>query len=326
MAGACPDANLIAAYLDSTLTAIARARLEEHASRCDSCQEVLGLAFSLSDAEREIEAPSAGRPERARQAFRIPLYASAIAIVAAAIATGVLILKVTREQPASQTAVLRGAVPPDRPVPASPAVEGRKATAPERDSRDASNRLTDTPGNRERRMKPETAASHVTTPPPEAPRAPAPQARAEQSAEMMAARNEKTADPAATAAGSGAAEPRPMASAPAGYRTREAKERGAPAVDRDEPDSAAREAILTLAKLDRARSSHATRKIGTRVFYYLMGYWVDGECGGYPGDVLIHSATVPPEILQVIPELEELAASDTPIIIHYGKANYVVRK
>jgi hypothetical protein len=57
-----------------------------------------------------------------------------------------------------------------------------------------------------------------------------------------------------------------------------------------------------------------------------MGYWVDGECAGYPGDVLIHSATVPPEILQVIPELEELADSDTPIIFHHGKANYVVRQ
>jgi hypothetical protein len=175
-------------------------------------------------------------------------------------------------------------------------------------------------------MKPETAASPVTIPSPEAPRAPSPQARAEQSAEMMGARNERTADRAATAAGSGAAEPRQMASAPADYRAREAKERGAPAIDRDESDSAAREAILTLAKLDRGRSSHATRKIGTRVFHYLMGYWVDGECAGYAGAVLIHSATVPPEILQVIPELEELAASDTPIIIHYGKANYVVRR
>src|SRR5213080_3895443 len=47
----CPDDNALAAYLEQKLSLAERARLEDHASTCVQCQEVLALSLKLDETE-----------------------------------------------------------------------------------------------------------------------------------------------------------------------------------------------------------------------------------------------------------------------------------
>ena len=99
-AGVCPDADVLAAYLDNGLTSNERSAVEQHCADCVRCQQHLGLlgAVSLDAEPPEIEA---ARSWLGRWGWLVP------------VATAVLLVAVwtrTPEQPA---------LPASAPAPAS---------------------------------------------------------------------------------------------------------------------------------------------------------------------------------------------------------------
>jgi hypothetical protein len=60
---ACLDDNTVAAYLDSTLSDAQMTAVEEHASVCESCRELIGLALRLGAPEIEARSPAPMKKE-----------------------------------------------------------------------------------------------------------------------------------------------------------------------------------------------------------------------------------------------------------------------
>jgi len=146
--GGCPDAEIVAAYLDQSLDEAAYARCEEHFSNCSRCQSVLtSLAASESaeiPAANSVAAPVEERPafESAgipaplpRRRFCMWLVPSAVAAAAVLIWIDVRPKQNTVRVPTSVVALntpAQNALPPapsDTFSPATPNAESKSAPA-----------------------------------------------------------------------------------------------------------------------------------------------------------------------------------------------------
>src|SRR5687767_6337952 len=85
---ACPDAELLAAYVDGTLTPAERTKIEMHLIECAECRDVVGGAVALTEV---IPAPIRVTPRRR-------WLAAAGALVAAA-AAALIIIRMQRPSP-----------------------------------------------------------------------------------------------------------------------------------------------------------------------------------------------------------------------------------
>jgi hypothetical protein len=83
---ACPDADLLAAWFDHSLSAAEAERIEAHASACGVCQQILGdLARSEPEVTRAAPVPAAGpeRPWHWHWRWLVPLATAAVVVVVA---------------------------------------------------------------------------------------------------------------------------------------------------------------------------------------------------------------------------------------------------
>jgi hypothetical protein len=92
---ACPDANMLAAYLEARLSPDEATRFEEHASDCRNCQEMLALSLTLAEGEAEIAAQTAPAP----QGFSYRSSPLRVALAAVAVLTvGMLLFLATKNE------------------------------------------------------------------------------------------------------------------------------------------------------------------------------------------------------------------------------------
>jgi hypothetical protein len=81
---ACPDADLLAAWFDHSLSSAEADRVEAHASSCSHCQQILGdLARSEPAITRAAPLPAPARPWHWHWRWLVPLATAAIVIVVA---------------------------------------------------------------------------------------------------------------------------------------------------------------------------------------------------------------------------------------------------
>lgn len=81
---ACPDADLLAAWFDHSLSPAEAERIEAHISSCGTCQQVLGdLARSEPEVTRAAPLPAPARPWHWHWRWLVPLATAAIVVVIA---------------------------------------------------------------------------------------------------------------------------------------------------------------------------------------------------------------------------------------------------
>jgi len=128
--GACPDENLIAAYLESRLPAAETAQVEEHASTCASCQEVMALAMKLDQPEIGVAAEALSHK---RVLFRLSIPLAALPLVLLALGGAYLIYRVVQPSRPPETASVqvapKGAETSVATEAAKPALQEQKPIA-----------------------------------------------------------------------------------------------------------------------------------------------------------------------------------------------------
>jgi hypothetical protein len=77
---ACPDAHVLAAYLDGTLASADRARLEDHAADCSRCAMQLATIVRLEDEARESR-PAPAAPRWRRFLWTVPVATAVLAVI-----------------------------------------------------------------------------------------------------------------------------------------------------------------------------------------------------------------------------------------------------
>jgi hypothetical protein len=81
---ACPDADLLAAWFDHSLSSAEADRVEAHASSCSHCQQILGdLARSEPAVTRAAPLPAPARPWHWHWRWLVPLATAAVVVVVA---------------------------------------------------------------------------------------------------------------------------------------------------------------------------------------------------------------------------------------------------
>ena len=117
---ACPDADLLAAWFDHSLSSAEADRIEAHASSCSHCQQVLGdLARSEPVVTRAAPLPAPAKPWHWHWRWLVPLATAAVVVVVA---------QRTLRAPGEQS----GGAPnqPDLAQPQSTVAETREPAAP----------------------------------------------------------------------------------------------------------------------------------------------------------------------------------------------------
>jgi hypothetical protein len=137
---ACPDADLLAAWFDHTLSAFESDRIETHAAGCECCQQILAaLARSEPEVIRAAPLPTPARAWHWHWRWAVPL-ATAVLVVAVGTRTlrapgpaRVLPTPLAQEARIEKTAELpvqpRAASAPPASQPAAPAADVRARTA-----------------------------------------------------------------------------------------------------------------------------------------------------------------------------------------------------
>ena len=81
---ACPDADLLAAWFDHSLSSVEADRIAGHASSCSHCQQVLGdLARSEPEVTRAAPLPAPARPWHWHWRWLVPLATATLVVVVA---------------------------------------------------------------------------------------------------------------------------------------------------------------------------------------------------------------------------------------------------
>jgi hypothetical protein len=156
-ASACPDENLLAAYLERSLSDQEMSRLENHVSQCAPCLELLALSMKTSDGE-PLQAPGmpASRERKSLSRFSVPLAAIAVLVIGVGVATLFLLtrefrkperIEVARQMPpaaAPAASEMQRARPESSTAPVEPAKPSGSSLTPARVSgmRGATDRMT----------------------------------------------------------------------------------------------------------------------------------------------------------------------------------------
>jgi hypothetical protein len=139
--GSCPDENLMAAYLEGSLTSSEKSEFESHVSDCASCREILAVSIRLQPQESSRLQATPVTSKRTLFRFSIPIPVLGVLLIAAVLA-GVLFRHTSRQSinaPKEQVAENRPAVqqPADlretapQPMEAAPAVQPSRQRAKE---------------------------------------------------------------------------------------------------------------------------------------------------------------------------------------------------
>ena len=363
----CPDDNAIAAYLEQKLSLAERARLEDHASTCMQCQEVLALSMKVDDTRGGDFV--AARPART-VLFRFSFTLSSLALVVVAVAAGILILQTrsSRKPAVSQVAEFRekkslpaatGKDPADSVAQNSrqvsvestdlkaavaPVVRDEESRLREKARRDNAARETDMPAARARKsqetLKERAAELEGVSP-----------ARKDDARKQVAGVAGQVVRTQTAAGGDkdgllqvqSNEKPQVPASAPASAVVAEMSAKTAQMTPQSALDAFSQFADQTSAyELQRAKGaanrklesapkvliSQTVKKAGSKTFYLLAGYWIDGDCRGRSAAQIEEVSEGEARYLELsreFPGILELRSSRLPVLLHRGDKNYVIR-
>ncbi len=345
----CPDDNTIAAYLDSALPREQRSAFEEHASRCPSCREVLGLALSAgAPSEPATRAAAAAHGVSPLNWLWRPAFATA-ALALVAVVAALVLVRTGKEPSFKQEEVAQSQVP-------APPAESRK-DAP---AQGPSARLS---AERYRAVSPDTAPKETQAvvrdhekPADEMPAASEakgdlreqnelrpPAAPAASVAPKDAVTDTGAVGATATGVVAGAS---PSAPGPQDVR-REAAVSGELAMQKSARLSAAGAhpqpalaparsvslrqaagmapagAVRDLASADPTANPYPRRAAGDITFYRVEDYWVDGRCARNPEAPVVEAREGSPELRSLLGALPDLSALKGPgtrvVVCHDGK-------
>lgn len=325
-AGACPDQNTLAAYLEMRLDDAETRAVESHASNCSACQETIGLALRLSEPEGGLPAEEAADASGKRLLFHFSLPISMVAMLLLAVGAGFLFYRVTRDSGSKvpQTAQLR--LPPqavgisaEKPPLANPPKEKTETMA----VRPAATKLAaPAPGT----SSAPRAAADVVVPqqlPAMEPAAPsAPELEIQRKLAGAAIdRNAATSgaeyqsgNVTAPAAGFGEARLAASARSEPAMKVQSVSQRG---LESAPPDAVRKLAVLIYSGRDKG----VEKRVSDRTFYLISGYWIDAQC-------IEHSSA---EYEEMKPEsadygqILKLFAEIRPAVIYWSGKNFVLR-
>jgi len=340
-AGSCLDENILAAYMEARLDPSERQRVENHASNCVSCQELMGLALRLFEPEAELEAAEAAESPSKKVLFHFTLPVSVLAMIVLTLGAGYLFFRVLREstpiQTAPHVAELRSPAKPEGiSAPKSQAVSPPKEKAvPSEQQTEASARE---PQRSKARLTPKVtlppptteialAREPATQPPPVLEPTPPVAVRA------LEARAEGGAADKSSVIAANLGESRPAGagavSPGVGRMNLAAARPEAPlkvqAVAQFSPEFTPRDAVLNLARLvPSERNTLLETKLRDRTFYFNSGYWIDGQCTEHPNGEFaeIKSDSADHEqIMKSLPDLRKMR----PAIVYWDAKNCIIR-
>ncbi len=326
---ACPDQNLLAAYLEHRLGVTENQALEVHLSECTSCQGLLAMAMDIGEEAAPETALQDSSPKRVL--FRLSIPVSSLILIVIAVAAGVLFLR-TSKQPSEvaqpiQTAEIHEPVPA---TPPAPAVVPKELPRPARPQK----RLPPPDRYGAAVNEAEVKEARSGPPPQESPALPASQT-ADRTVPVEIAGLRAKSEVQAHAAATGYAQIRDGKVSPDYFA--QAKEvpggvvggavggiLGGAVAPRTSAihKTAALETVLPtprdaiLAAGAKAEETTASRwkKVGDRGFRFASGYWVDEQCVKDTGKTIVEVGEGAPdfeEILKSYPELLTLR----PVII-----------
>jgi hypothetical protein len=128
-ASSCPDENLLAAYLEHSLSDQEKSRLESHVSDCASCREVLALVMKTAAEElMPVGEIRSWREKKLFFRFSAPLAAAAALVLGIGMATLFLLTRELRKPERTEVAqhTSPASVPASSPIPQA----RRDASAP----------------------------------------------------------------------------------------------------------------------------------------------------------------------------------------------------
>src|SRR5438552_2627904 len=362
----CPDDNAIAAYLEQKLSLAERARLEDHASTCMQCQEVLAPSMKVDDTRGSDVV--AARPART-VLFRFSFTLSSLALVVVAVAACIFILQTisSRKPAVSQVAEFREKKPlpaatgkdpadsvaqnsrqvsvesTDLKAAVAPVVRDEESRLREKARRDNAARETDMPAARARKsqetLKDRAAELEGVSP-----------ARKDDARKQVAGVAGQVVRTQTAAGGDkdgllqvqSNEKPQVPASAPASAVVAEMSAKTAQMTPQSALDAFSQFADQTSAyELQRAKGaanrklesapkvliSQTVKKAGSKTFYLLAGYWIDGECRGRSAAQIEEVSEGEARYLELsreFPGILELRSSRLPVLLHRGDKNYVI--
>ncbi len=215
---ACPDENLLAAYLERSLSDQEMSRVENHVSQCAPCLELLALSMKTSD-EEPLQAPGmpASRERKSLFRFSVPLAAIAVLVIGVGVATLFLLTRefrkperteVARQMPpagAPAASEMQRARPEPSTVPVEPAKPSASSLPPARVSgmRDATDRMPRAKDKEAGAQEQSVSAEYAHVPGPEGELSKADRIASNEAARRPAAWKDESKTSAATAQAGG---------------------------------------------------------------------------------------------------------------------------
>ncbi len=340
--GACPDHNLLAAYLEGHLNGCEKEALEAHAAECPTCQHVLALAEQIAE-EPDSEALFTYHPKK-KLLFRISIPISALALTGAAVAIGVFFLRIskqpTTQPPVAQTAELHApaqvAPPPPANLLKNEPLPGRSQTqrpdaekSPIRQRATALKEKETGPALKMPTQQPPLAATPVAATQIADLPAEKPETRrlAAARVDYAPARNENVnADqvmPAKAAAGgvAGGVVGGVIGGVSREPQARELQKVAALSMSMTETP---RDAVLESSREQGQADASRWKKVADRGFRFIGGYWVDEQCSKNVNAAISETKEGAPEfeeILKLYPDLRALR----PAVIFWKEKIWVLR-
>lgn len=345
---ACPDENLVAAWLDGGLTPEEAGRLENHAAGCGYCRKVIALAAASEEEEAPVRAatPRAGYAGIGLSRTRVLALAAALSIVVAGAVFYRMSRQASLESGAVQLAEFKRDVQflervgdsrmaqPEATPPAAPAVgepedkpalkieslAGRKAPAVEGAAPAQDERLGAISTEKDLRVETGTRAREDAA----APAGIAGQPGFAAAGAVGEARKKEKAEPAEQklaipgAGGRGAMPARTVTAQAPAEALMEFR-----LVAGESPQDAIRTMVDSLK--DKAGSDLA-RTAGDRRFYRTASHWVDSRCD--PAAAINEIPEGSPEledILRSIPGVADLRGSGVPVLVLWKEKNALLR-
>ena len=347
----CANENLMAAYLEASLSPQEMTEFESHVSECATCQEVMALAMKLRPEGSNMSGIAPAGSKRTLFRFSIPIpVLGALLIGAVFIAVFFRFANHSGEKPqATSIAELRQAVqkteeshqlkaqiaephPPAQPMkaavrnaPAASAIpKPFESSAPARDvlyKDKQSSELVQAENktgfevNDEKGEAPAPMRDDMLQPPPAPASAAVPKLELQQSL---------PADTASQTAGNAFVPPvvQETVSRPKIYAV---QNRIATAHYTEMPPMASLGAAIKALSLPVNIKAAKSRKIGDRTFLRVSGPWVDQQCVAYPQAQVIEIAPEAPEyelILKRYPDIRSIL----PAAIYWEGKNYFLQK
>ncbi len=321
----CADENVMAAYLEGSLSPQETAAFEEHAAQCASCQETLALCIKLQVPEASVQSiEEQGDGKKVIFHFSIPIPVLG-GVFAAFVLVAVLfwVVKDTQKgispvQTAELQAPMKDAETANQIAPAPVTRQSTVAESPRLESRDTPLEKKKEPEFAVQKTEPQPNAAAIPTP---AMAPAAPTVRADGPKVLEESSDEKIAGAAA------AVEPAPAAAVakqekpPSAISSADAVHKVGTLAFNDAPQKSAE------LRAQRARSKEGeaeSRQVGDKVFYRDSGRWIDRQCMAHPDDPIIEITSGDPEyktLLARYPGLGKLL----PALIYWEGKKYLLR-